>query len=89
MSVVLRRDVFICYQLSNPCNQHTILKRRNILIFVFFQVVLGTLVSYFVHLNEKFQVPILGKIPIGYVCTAVSFGMLEIDPPGHYSRTNV
>lgn len=28
-------------------------------------VVLGTLVSYLVHLNEKFQVPILGKIPIG------------------------
>jgi len=28
--------VFICYQLSNPWNQHTILKRRKILIFVFF-----------------------------------------------------
>ncbi|XP_029209300.2 solute carrier family 26 member 6-like isoform X2 [Acropora millepora] len=28
-------------------------------------VVLGTLVSYLVHLNEKFKVPILGKIPIG------------------------
>lgn len=28
-------------------------------------VALGTLVSYLVHLNEKFQVPILGKIPIG------------------------
>ncbi|XP_015758030.1 PREDICTED: solute carrier family 26 member 6-like [Acropora digitifera] len=49
----------------NPWNQHTILKRRKILIFGFFQVVLGTLVSYLVHLNEKFQVPILGKIPIG------------------------
>ena len=36
MSVVLRRDVFICYQLSNPWNQHTILKRRKILIFIFF-----------------------------------------------------
>lgn len=33
----------------------------------FWQVVLGTLVSYFVSLNKKFQVPILGDIPKGYL----------------------
>lgn len=30
-----------------------------------FQVVLGTVVSYFVGLNEKFQVAVLGDIPKG------------------------
>lgn len=31
------------------------------------QVVLGTMISYLVGLNKKFEVPILGNIPKGYV----------------------
>ena len=30
-------------------------------------IITGTLVTYFAKLNEKFHVPIIGKIPEGYV----------------------
>ena len=58
ITYLLDRDAIICDYLS--------------FYFVLcLQVVLGTMISYLVGLNKKFQVPILGNIPKGCVLSSL------------------